>query len=229
MKFSSIPLLIVIVFGFTIFLVFRLKRLSLINKAERNRLIFLVVALLSWGGVSGFLSHEGAYVSEGFLTKAPGYWLPFIPVMIVIVLMLASRTLRDGLRKLVDGTPGHWLTGIHMVRILAVGSLIKASNGLFPEKFAWYVGIPDLVFGISAVLITLWVGKRHVGDDVMRAWHFTGAMVVLVPANGFMHLYMQEPLFKALFVFPMALAPTLIVPTLVMLNLLVVWRLMEKR
>ncbi len=228
MRFSSIPLLIAIIFGFMTFLIFRLKRLSLINNTERNGLIFLIIALLFWGGVSGFLSSAGAYVTEEFLTMAPGYWLPFIPVMIAVALVMTVRTLRDGLRKLVDGTPRYWLAGIHVVRILAIGSLIKASNGLFPEKFAWYVGIPDLIFGISAVLITLRARKGRVDDGVMVVWHFLGAMVILIPANGFMHLYMQEPLFKELLVFPMALAPTLVVPTLVMLNLLMVWRLMER-
>ncbi|VAW61511.1 hypothetical protein MNBD_GAMMA11-2540 [hydrothermal vent metagenome] len=228
MHFSSIPFLIAIISGFLGFLILRLRRLGLVNNAEHNGVIALIVVLLLWGGVSGFLADWGIYARKDFLAMAPGYWLPFIPVIITVILMSVFKPLRNGLRKLVDGSPGHWLTGIHMIRILATGSLVKASNGLFPEKFAWYVGIPDLIFGVSAVVITLWARKGRVSDRGLMAWHMLGAMVILVPANGFMHLYMQEALFEELFVFPMVLAPTLVVPTLVMLNLLVVWRSIEK-
>ena len=148
--------------------------------------------------------------------------------MIVLVMVVALRPLRSGLIKMVDGTPAHWLTGIHMVRILALGAVIKAAHGLFPEMFAWYVGIPDFLFGLSAVLLTLRGRLRPPRRGMLIAWNFLGAMVILLPVNGLMHRYMDAPLFEALFMFPMALAPTFLVPTLVMLNLLVAWRMMVR-
>ena len=54
-------------------------------------------------------------------------------------------------------------------------------------------------------------------------------MAILVPTVGLMHVLMRDPLFYKLFEFPMALAPTFLVPTLVMMNMLVAWRLVEKR
>ena len=55
-----------------------------------------------------------------------------------------------------------------------------------------------------------------------------GALAVVLPIIGMMHLFMAEPLFAELFSFPMVMAPALVVPTLVMLNMLVVWRLFER-
>ena len=229
MHFSSIPFLIFIIFGFLLFLIERLRRADRLNKSQHVWLVVLVVVLLAWGAASGYWSSRSIYVSPDFLAMAPGYWLPFVPVVIAVTLVMIAPALRQGLRILVDNTTVRWFTGIHQLRVLALGSIIKASNGLFPEKFAWYVGIPDMLFGLSAIWLTVVVlRRRRVSDRSLLLWNLSGAMVILVPAFGFMHIYMQEPLFSALFVFPMALAPTFIVPVFVMLNLLVVWRWSEK-
>ena len=229
MRFSSIPFATFIIFGFLLFFIERLRRTGRLNKSQRTWMFGLVVALLAWGAASAYWSSRGAYISPEFLALAPGYWLPFVPVVITVIPVMMAPTLRQGLRILVDYTPVRWLTGVHQLRILALGSIAKASDGLFPEKFAWYVGVPDLLFGLSAVLLTVFVlGRRQISERGLMLWHVTGAMVILVPTFGFMHIYMHEPLFSALFVFPMALAPTFIVPVFVMLNLLVVWRLSEK-
>jgi len=229
MHFSSIPFLIFIIFGFLLFLIERLRRADRLNKSQYAWLVGLVVVLLTWGTTSGYWSSRGVYISPDFLGLAPGYWLPFVPVVITLTLVMLAPTLRQGLRVLVDNTPVRWLTGIHQLRILALGSIIKASSGLFPARFAWYVGIPDLLFGLSAIWLTVFVHRRHqISGRSFLLWNLAGAMAILVPAFGFMHIYMQEPLFTELFVFPMALAPTFIVPVFVMLNLLVVWRLWEK-
>ncbi|HFD87785.1 MAG TPA: hypothetical protein ENJ35_08945, partial [Gammaproteobacteria bacterium] len=130
------------------------------NTVQRNWLAGLVVILLFWGVASGYLSSSGVYTSPDFLALAPGYWLPFVPVVIAITLTMLVQPLRQGLRVLVDDTPVSWLTGIHQLRIMALGSIIKASGGLFPAKFAWYVGIPDLIFGLSAVVLTNFILGR---------------------------------------------------------------------
>ena len=230
MRFSSIPFLILIIFGFLLFLIERLRRTDRLNKSQYAWLVGLVVVLLTWGIASGYWSSRGVYITPYFLGFSPGYWLPFVPVVITLILVMLAPALRQGLRVLVDNTPVRWLTGIHILRILALGSIIKAFNGLFPEKFAWYVGVPDLLFGLSAIWLTVFVlCRRQISEQGLLLWHVTGAMVILAPAFGLMHVYMQEPMFTELFVFPMALAPTFIVPLFVMLNLLVVWRLLERR
>lgn len=229
MYLSTIPFLIFILFCFLLFLIKRLSRAGRLSKSQHNCLLGLVVVLFSWGAASAYCSARGIYLSTEFLDLAPGYWLPLVPVVIVVILVMLVPTLRQGLRILVDNTPVRWLTAIHQLRILALGSIIKAFNGLFPAKFAWYVGIPDFIFGLSAILLTVVVHRRpHIADRSLLLWNLSGAMVILGPAFGLMHIYMHEPLFTKLFDFPMALAPTFIVPIFVMLNLLVVWRLSEK-
>jgi hypothetical protein len=228
MQFSTLPILIALIFGFLWFLARRLQRQGLLNSPQRNWLGLLISILLIWGMFVGYQSDRGALTTERFLSMMPGYWLPYIPALIAASLAMLIAPLRNGLRTLVDETPQQWLSGIHIVRILAFGTLIKATMGLFPEKFAWFVGGADLLFGLSAIAVTLLARQGRLSDGFLMLWHLIGALVILVPLVGLMHVFMREPLFAELFVFPMVLAPALVVPTLVMLNLMVVWRLLEK-
>ncbi|MCG7978267.1 MAG: hypothetical protein N0E58_09040 [Candidatus Thiodiazotropha endolucinida] len=188
----------------------------------------LIGVILMWGMFIGYQSSVGRFGSEPFYNLMPGYWMPYVPVVVALSMMLSLAPLRDGLRVLVDETPVHWLSGIHILRILALGTLLKASNDLFPQMFAWFVGGPDLLFGVSAIIVTLLARSGRLSDRFILYWHLAGALAIVLPVAGLMHLFMVEPLFAELFMFPMVMAPALIVPTLVLLNLLVAWRFYEQ-
>ncbi|MEW7974464.1 MAG: hypothetical protein AB2810_00445 [Candidatus Thiodiazotropha endolucinida] len=188
----------------------------------------LIGVILMWGMFIGYQSSVGRFSSEPFYNLMPGYWMPYVPVVVAVSMMLLLAPLRDGLRILVDKTPAHWLSGIHILRILALGTLLKASNDLFPQMFAWFVGGPDLLFGVSAIIVTLLARSGWLSDRFILFWHLVGAFAIVLPVAGLMHLFMAEALFAELFMFPMVMAPALIVPTLVLLNLLVAWRFYEQ-
>ncbi|MES9823393.1 MAG: hypothetical protein ABW127_03100 [Candidatus Thiodiazotropha endolucinida] len=188
----------------------------------------LIGVILMWGMFIGYQSGVGRFSSEPFYNLMPGYWMPYVPVVVAVSMMLSLAPLRDGLRILVDETPVHWLSGIHILRILALGTLLKTSNDLFPQMFAWFVGGPDLLFGVSAIIVTLLARSGRLSDRFILFWHLVGAFAIVLPVAGLMHLFMAEPLFEELFMFPMIMAPALIVPTLVLLNLLVAWRFYER-
>jgi hypothetical protein len=227
MQFSTIPILIAVIFGFIWFITRRLQRLGIMSSPQRDWIAALLTILLSWAILISYQSSAGSYAVKRLLDTLPGYWLPYVPVVITILLMLLNAPLRQALRILVDGTPEHWLTGIQIIRVLALGTLIKAAQGQFPPLFAWFVGLPDLLFGLSAIGVT-WLAQRgRLREGFLLYWHLLGALVILVPMLGFMHLFMREALFAKLFAFPMIFAPALVVPTLVMLNMLVAWRLWE--
>ncbi|WP_369162005.1 hypothetical protein [Candidatus Thiodiazotropha sp. LNASS1] len=228
MQLSSMPLLIAVVFGFFWFLVSRLHRAGILTSDQRNQMALLIGVILMWGMFIGYQSSVGRFGSESFYNLMPGYWLPYVPVVVAVSMMLLLAPLRDGLRVLVDETPAHWLSGIHILRVLALGTLLKASNDLFPQMFAWFVGGPDLLFGVSAIIVTLLSRSGWLSDRFILFWHLVGAFTIVLPVAGLMHLFMAEPLFAELFMFPMVMAPALIVPTLVLLNLLVAWRFYEQ-
>ncbi|MCU7930276.1 MAG: hypothetical protein KZQ90_05710 [Candidatus Thiodiazotropha sp. (ex Codakia rugifera)] len=229
MQLTTLPVLLLIIFGLLWYLVRRLYRMGSLRSVEQTWLNVLLAILLAWGGLVSYQSSQGILTSQQFLSLLPGYWMPYVVTIFIFVATMLVPSLRSGLRTFATMTPMYWLTGIHIVRMLAVGTLIKASLGLFPEKFAWFVGGPDLLFGLSAVVVTFQVWRGRMSESQVMLWHLTGALVILVPIIGFMHLFMQERLYSALFQFPMVLAPALVVPLLVMLNLLSFLQLLEKR
>jgi hypothetical protein len=228
MKISTLPILVAVVFGAFWFMVSRLNRRGSIDFAGRNALAVLLTMLLCWGMFVGYQADRGVFSADRLVGWQAGYWLPSVPTAICLILVSLVESLRNALRRLVDDTPAHWLTAIHIMRILAIGTLIKAYLGLFPAKFAWFVGGPDLLFGLSAIVVSLLARRNRLSDRALMLWHLTGALVILIPVIGLMPLFMREELITGLFAFPMVLAPALVVPSLVMLNLLVAWRLLEK-
>lgn len=189
MQLSSLPLLIAVVFGFLWFLVSRLHRAGILNSDQRNQMALLIGVILMWGMFIGYQSSVGRFGSEPFYNLMPGYWMPYVPVVVALSMMLSLAPLRDGLRVLVDETPVHWLSGIHILRILALGTLLKASNDLFPQMFAWFVGGPDLLFGVSAIIVTLLARSGRLSDRFILYWHLAGALAIVLPVAGLMHLF----------------------------------------
>ena len=193
----------------------------------------LLAALTAWGGLSTYLGITGAYQSARFLELQTPFWLPFVPVLLVLVPILLAAPVRRAVFGLIDHTGLTAITAFQALRILALGGIIKGWNGEFNQAFAFIVGVPDFLFGVSALLVAWAMWRGHVADWALAAWNLIGAAII-VPGTfiiiklalpGPWQVFTAEPSIMTLYEFPMALAPTLVVPILVMLNLLVALRL----
>jgi hypothetical protein len=193
----------------------------------------MLAALAAWGVLSSILAINGAYRSSWFISSWGGTWLPFVPVLLMMIPLMVSSAARQGVVALIDATPPHRLALFQGIRILAVGGLIKAWMGVFSAYFAIYVAIPDVLFGISALFMARMIRRKRVGTGVVALWHLLGAFIIVPVGVALIQLGMPGPvrIFTAMpsiltiFDFPMVLAPTLVVPIFVMLNLLTVLRI----
>jgi hypothetical protein len=111
---------------------------------------------------------------------------------------------------------------------------LKAVAGQFPAYFALLVGAPDLLFGLSALVFAWQTSIRQLSQRFLIAWNLIGVAVILPAAPliqlglpGPIQIFTSEPTAEKLLDFPMVLAPSIIVPTLVLLNLVMAWRLIE--
>ena len=192
--------------------------------------------MVIWGAISTWLANNGVYLSDAFLAAYPTFWLPFIPVVLILSVLIISVPARTAVQSLIDTTPLKWLIGIHVLRILAVGTLIKAYKGEFSMSFATWVGIPDMLFGLSA-LFMLWLAtKDRINNFGFMLWNMLGVLVIIPGAPivaqmglpGVFFNITETPTMVTLYEFPMVLAPSLVVPIFVTLNMLVGIRLIEK-
>lgn len=182
------------------------------------------------------LGARGLYVDPAVLASLPGLWIQGLTSAAFVVPVLLFRRLREELREIADTTPWHWLAYFHALRIAALGTAYKTWIGEFPAYFELLVGVPDLLFGISA----LYVGRQARRGELTRRgflwWNVAGALVIVPAAPIVLQLGLPGPLqifdslpdARAVFAWPMSIAPVFGVPLFVVLNLGVAWRLWER-
>ena len=236
MKFSMVPLLYLI----QIVAIYRATRnthvLGQISASQNKQIVLILAVLTLWGGLSAYLGISGYYQSEGFLSSLPGLWIPQIPVLMVMIPWLASKTLRQGIDKIIDQTPLHFIMAFEGLRIFALGGIIKGYTGEFSLFFAKFVGIPDFLYGvttlIAAVLIYKGVWKEKSAIIINLIGFIIAGPLAMILINvglpGAMYMIEESPSLQTIFELPMALAPTLVVPIFVMVNLLVALRLIKR-
>ncbi len=226
MPLSLTPFLLLIQLGFVFFLSRRIALQS--NRVELHRAVTLFLFwIAAYGVLTGVLGARGFFISDELMAYLPGLWLQVITVSICVLPILLFSELRSGLAGIVEGTPLHWLAYFHALRISALGTAYKTSIGEFPLYFELWVGIPDLLFGLSA----LWVGYLLQQGRMTRRgflrWNLIGALVIVPAAPillqlglpGPLHVFTGLPDARAVFTYPMSIAPMIVVPLFVLINL----------
>ena len=233
---SLTPILVTVELGFLLALAIRSARLSGRPGAAQPAYIYLAW-LAAYAVATGYLGARGVYLRDDLLQLYPGFWLQLITVGVAVVPLLLFRSLRQLAREVVDRTPLHWFAWFHALRIGALGTAYKTAIGEFPAYFEYLVGVPDLLFGLSA----LWVAQRlrhgRMGERGFLLWNLIGALIIVPSAPiliqlglpGPLQLFTAEPDARAILTYPMSIAPMIGVPLFVLINLWVAWRLWERQ
>lgn len=228
MQASLTHLLLAAQLGFLLLLAWRCGR------AGKAALYLAWLAL--YGIVTGIFGARGLYVEAALLEWLPGLWLQVITVTACVAPLFLFAGLRSDLRQIFDATPLHWFAWIQALRIAALGTAAKTLSGGFPVYFELLVGIPDLLFGLSALWVARQVGRGAIGERGFLLWNLVGALIIVPSAPillqlglpGALQLFLAEPDARAVFTYPMSLAPMIVVPLFVLINLGVAWRLWER-
>ena len=236
LKPSALPLLIMVELLAIWFATYRARKRGLTTRAGSALITILLILLAGWAVTSSYLAINLTYQSDWFLASWPAFWVTSIAVTIVMTPLIFSAGARDTIRGIIDATPLHWLVGFHALRILAIGGILKSLNGEFARYYGLYIGIPDLIFGLSAVVMAWLVYSSRVGNGVVALWNLLGAIIILpfgmillqMGLVGSWQVFSDTPTITTIFEYPMALAPTIVVPIFVMMNLFVAIRLIER-
>lgn len=222
--FSTLPLLCLLLAVFWLRQSLLAKTAGRISSAEILSLLVWLLGLAVWGVVTTKLANSGFYRRPDFLALLPGFWVPMIPVGLTMAFMILP-SFRAALVGVVNHQPRAFVA-VQALRIGAIGGVVKGLTGLLPPAFALGVGIPDLLFGLSALWLGLaWPGRR-VPPRTLVLWNVVGMVIILLPAPilfqlalpGKLQIFMGSPDARVLLDYPMVLAPTLVVPLLVTMN-----------
>jgi hypothetical protein len=196
----------------------------------------VLLALTLWGLVSGYLAATGVYRQEWFLAAWPSFWITGVAVAILAAPLLFAP-LRETVRGIIDVTPLKATIALQALRVFAIGGIAKGLSGEFSYYYALTIGVPDFLFGLSALAILAVGAGRELDERAIAIWHLIGALIIVPPGMvllqmglpGAWQVFTAEPTIATIFAFPMALAPTLVVPTFIAANLLVAVRIFERR
>jgi len=162
MKLSILPTYIVLVFAFCIFITARAKRNQSITAKEASSVYGLLVIFGVWTLIAIFMGMKELHVA--LMDNIPLLWQSCV-LIVILSMGLFIKSLRDALRGIASGTPQHWMVFIQVLRIGALGSVMKALKGEITSSFPLWVGIPDFLFGLSALLLGFLVLKQRVSDS----------------------------------------------------------------
>jgi hypothetical protein len=237
MKFSMLPFLFVTQIVAIYVAATITRRSGAINTTQSRSIMAVLAMLIVWGAISSFLGLTDWYQSEAFLTSLPGFWITMPAVLIIMVPWMFSATFRETTNAIIDRVPLYYVMAFEGLRVLAIGGILKAYNGEFSALFGTWVGIPDFLFGVAALVAAyliftgIWGKRAAIGINLFGFVIIVPFAVVLINLGlpGVMHMVDESPSMISIFEFPMALAPTLVVPIFVTINLLVAIRLMTKQ
>jgi hypothetical protein len=104
-----------------------------------------------------------------------------------------------------------------------LGGIVKGLRGDITSGYVFWIGVPDFLFGVSALVVGWLVLRKAVGPRFLMAWNLVGFALIVLPTFVPMNYWMNEPGFTFIFEFPMVLAPSIVIPILIALNLLHAW------
>ena len=176
-----------------------------------------IVAMLVWTGLVIKLGTAGFFLRH---TRRLSNLVGLALVMGVTALVFSTLpTAREGFLLAAAHATNTELAAIHILRLLAIGAGIKYLQGELPRHFVVLGALPDFLFGVSAVAVTMLAAGGGVSRDFLIAWHavgfslFTGAGVSMffsVPSP--LRILHSTPDASIVFRFPMLLAPNVTVP-----------------
>jgi len=169
-------------------------RRSGVPRAQARRHAFGgALAAAVWLGLTGALAARGA-----LHFSAPPTMLPLFPIVIVSAIGLALSPLG---KRLALSIPLAALVGFQSFRIGVELLLHRAyMEGLMPVQMSYTGRNFDIVTGITAVAVAIWIARGHRSVSVVFAWNTLGLVllaniliVALLSAPTPMRRVMNEP------------------------------------
>jgi hypothetical protein len=225
MKLSIVPIYVLLVFSFSVYITYRARRDDSVSMPEARSVYLFITGLIGWTVVATVLGLRDIHTAPWLLDRVPILWQACVAVSMFMGMFALSHTFRRALDGLADATPTTWLVFFQALRIGAIGTVVKAVRGEITSSFPLWVGIPDFLYGVSSIFLGWLLLRGSVGHPTtLVIWALAGAGIILLPLFGLMPYWMNEPGFSFIFEFPMVMSPSIIVPILILFDFLLAWK-----
>ncbi|MFQ6022397.1 MAG: hypothetical protein ACE5NW_06715 [Acidiferrobacterales bacterium] len=228
MTFS--PLTHAIAFGLILWFFISAKKVDS-SKKFGTTILLLSLSLILWVALSTALAVQDFYFQKNafFLPIVIFAILPVAGLMIAYIVSPSVKGLAD---LFIDHLPRGHLAAIHIARVLAIGTIYKMFAGLLPAHFIVPTGIPDFIFGLSAIYVA-WQAEQ-LSDRAFLVWNIVGlaifgvALVTMqLSLPGPLHVINDGPTTREVVSFPMSLVPTFIAPFFITVHLVAIAKVLK--
>ncbi len=183
-----------------------------------------IVVMLVW---LAFVVYAG---TRGFFLKHSERLSNLVGVAAVVTFGVAMFGLipaaREGLLSAARNASDLQLICIHILRLLAIGTVVKFIHRELPLHFLILGSIPDFFFAVSAVVVAVLGANGPLEPNFLVVWHligfsvFTGAGIsMFFSVPSLFRIYHNKPDASIVFQFPMVLAPNFTVPLFMIAHL----------
>ena len=169
------------------------RRSGLSRAVARRHGLMVAIASAAWIGLTGGLAASGV-----LHFSAPPTMLPLFPIVILTAIGVALSPVG---RRLALSLPLAALVGFQSFRIAVELLLHRAYiEGLMPVQMSYAGRNFDIMTGITAVGVALWLARGHRSNGVVFVWNTLGLtllanvlIVALLSAPTPMRQFMNEP------------------------------------
>ena len=203
--------------------VYTARRAAQLHAQDVGVLTTYLALMATWFLLTAWLAFQGFY--EGTTRYFTMDAATLVPFVITAGFALFPGT-REPLMRWATSISLKEFTWIHLIRIAAIGTILKMLSGALPAHFIIPVGIPDFLFGLSVPVMAWLVFKKQIiGRTGLVVWNVVGA-VVFLPTMILIYLSVPSPVqvffdgpnSSEVFQFPMALVPTLVAPVFIVIH-----------
>ena len=188
-----------------------------INAGYTTAVIIWIVVMLAWLPLATYIGRRGFFLRHS--RRMSNLVGAFLVVNLSVVIFEAVPGAKEGIIIAASTMTDSELAAIHILRLLAIGTIIKYLHRELPLHFLILGSVPDFLFAISAIAVTLMTNNGELSHGFLLAWHTIGSLVFL-GAGISMFFTVPSPIriFKSgidssiVFKYPMFLAPTFTVP-----------------
>lgn len=206
-----------------------LRRAGLDGRARTLTWLGVAVPLLAWLIVVQRLAQAGAFLAR------PGVRVPAIPLAIVIPVLVGLVLLtRSGrMAAVMDALPPSWLVGLQVYRVFGAVFLVRWAGGQLPAAFALPAGIGDVLVGLLALPVALYLRSGAPGGwATAYAWNLLGIIDLVVAvtlgaltAPGRLQMLALDQPNTQVGTYPLVMIPAFAVPLSLILHGLSLWQL----
>jgi|TARA_B100000959_G_scaffold256413_1_gene289570 hypothetical protein len=151
-------------------------------------------------------------------------------------LFAATAAGREGVLTAASGVSDPQLIAFHILRLLAIGTIVKYLQRQLPLHFVIFGSLPDVLFAGSAAVMTVLAATAPASRELLFAWHSLGfavffgagiSMFLSVPSP--LRLFNSRPDASLVFRFPIVLAPNFTVPLFMLAHLFAIAKIVAVR